>query len=127
MSKSEIMRLIAMIQTFYPGNHSLPTDTDGVNRLVNAWYIMLGDVKNDVAMHNLKNHVKTNKFPPAIADICKPLPKRESADETKLRLEHYERNKPVQTEELKRARDKALADLKKLQSKMIYRGDNDDV
>lgn len=125
MQKSEVLQTIAMIQTYYPSNHKLPTDEKSVSQLANAWLLMLDDVPYATVKRNLKEHVLTNKYPPTIADLCQISNKRtEDATTTQMRI--ATQSKPVQTKELVAAREQALRDLEALRKTMIFGGGSDE-
>lgn len=65
MKKIEVVEVIEAIITFYPGTFKI----DSVEETANAWYLFLKDCDKDIVMLTLKEHIKTNKFPPAISDL----------------------------------------------------------
>jgi hypothetical protein len=64
MNKQETAQLLAVIKTAYPAFEI----TEMVMRL---WHDFLTDVSFERAQKNLREHISTNHFPPAIADVVK--------------------------------------------------------
>lgn len=64
MNKQETAQLLAVIKTAFP-NFEI---TEPVVRL---WHDFLTDISFDRAQKNLREHISTSHFPPAIADVVK--------------------------------------------------------
>lgn len=62
MEKHDVRKLLEQIIGLYP-NIKLSKDTAGI------WAECLQDISYEQARKNLKEHVKSNRFPPTIADI----------------------------------------------------------
>lgn len=121
MTRAEVLQIMGLIKTYYPGNR-LPDSQEEINHMVNVWSTVLDDVSFTQAFENLKDHVKTSPYPPAIADLCKVrAPKPPSAAETKMQLEQnhdMKRLQMQQDEETEQAMHEALAAIRKLKGKM---------
>ncbi|MBD0381233.1 replicative helicase loader/inhibitor [Paenibacillus sedimenti] len=69
MKQTETAKFLAAIKTFFP-NFEITT------AVTHGWQSMLEDVSFERAQQNLAQHIKTNRFPPTIADIrCEAAPK----------------------------------------------------
>ncbi|MCM3272590.1 replicative helicase loader/inhibitor [Paenibacillus elgii] len=62
MKKTEMAQVLAVIKTAYPHFEI----TEPVARL---WYELLKDVDLQTSQANLHKHIRSNRFPPTIADI----------------------------------------------------------
>lgn len=51
--------------TFYPANFKI----ENLEKTADAWLLVLRDSERNVVMSNLSKHVKTNRFPPTLADL----------------------------------------------------------
>lgn len=73
MTLPEVSRLFKHIVQFYPM-------FDGDAEKIKAWHEILGQVPVEQAIANLKRHVLTEKYPPTIAELTRPLqaPKTEN-------------------------------------------------
>lgn len=121
MEKSEITKALAMIRTFYPSSHKQPDDERDLIALVNAWHMMLHDVSATTVFTNLNNHIKHNKFPPAIADLTTPITRMPGVDDN-LQLP----GPVVQTESVRKAREEALREIERLRAMFIFGGEADE-
>jgi hypothetical protein len=70
MNKTEVKNLVKQIILAYP-NFEIKPDAR-----FKLWCDMLADVPYDRAIDNLKDHIKTNRFAPTIADI-RGIPKNQ--------------------------------------------------
>lgn len=74
MTKSEVARLFERIVNFYPFfSGDLPK--------VNAWHEFLKEIPFENALTNLNQHIATEKFPPTIAELSRPLEKEKTYNE----------------------------------------------
>lgn len=62
MTKNEVMLLIAELVENYPG-------FDDSDEIIERHLRYLADFPFEVAMHNVQEHIKTNRYPPLIAEI----------------------------------------------------------
>lgn len=63
MTKTEVFTLLENLEIIYPGKFVVNEKT------VNAFYFHLQDQDSGEVMRNLKQHARTNKFPPTISDL----------------------------------------------------------
>lgn len=112
MNKSEVAKLFERIVQYYP------SFTGDINK-IHAWHEILISTSFDLAINNLKRHVTTEKFPPTIAELSKPLqPIKTDAErfhdhmnssgiKTLKEFEHMQKLKavPPTTEQRRRVRD----------------------
>lgn len=94
MTQAEVVKLFKAITLAYPA-FRLPDDKDKeqmAKEQVLQWYEHLKDVPFDVAMENFRRHVRTEKYPPTIADLRRPLSKQdpETVYHEQLRREREE-------------------------------------
>lgn len=79
MNKKQVLQLIKAIESFYDNPFTKKrgvTNQDDSNEKVlmdtlNNWHEMLKDENAEIVFDNLKQHIKTNKFPPTIAELLK--------------------------------------------------------
>ena len=66
MKKTEVLTTLNAIAMYYPNFKvgSLEETTD-------AWHLLLQDSEDAVVTKNLIEHIRTNRFPPTIADLLK--------------------------------------------------------
>ncbi|KGE17591.1 replicative helicase loader/inhibitor [Paenibacillus wynnii] len=62
MEKLEVILLVRTIKANYPGFDQSPENIDRLHKY-------LQDFPYQVAMHNVNNHILTERFPPNIAEI----------------------------------------------------------
>ena len=70
MTQAEIVKLFKAITLSYP---AFRLTDDLAKEQVLLWHEHLKDITFDHAMENLRRHVRTEKFPPTIADLRRPL------------------------------------------------------
>lgn len=105
MNEDNVIMLLRKICVYYPNFKMVDLE-----ETTDAWSLVLQDADVREVLKNLATHVKTNPFPPTIADLLK-IPKEESRgryipniQETRLMLEQMDRDREnVATEEEKRA------------------------
>lgn len=94
MDREETKKIVRKIKEVYNNKFTI----NNPKELVDTWHEFLVDYDYDEIMNNLKEHVKSNKFAPAISDLIKQKEQREaipSLEETKemlARLEGYREN-----------------------------------
>lgn len=93
MTQAEIVKLFKAITLSYP---AFRVPEDQAKEQVLQWYEHLKDVPFDVAMENFRRHVRTEKYPPTIADL--------------RRLDHKD-PETVYHEQLRREREEYFAKL----------------
>lgn len=64
MTKQEFMKIVNLIRAYYPREEFLPSEASAT-----AWYEALSDLNVKKTENGIKNYVKSNKWPPTIADI----------------------------------------------------------
>lgn len=64
MTAKEFANLTAAIKTYYPRDYVIPTD-----KAMELWFNSLKDLSYQNAHRGLEEYVKSNKYPPSIADI----------------------------------------------------------
>ncbi len=67
MTKSEVIKLFAMLAAAYPNMKEIETPT------VEIWFDCLKDVDLNIALAAIKKHILESPFPPVIADIRKQI------------------------------------------------------
>lgn len=87
MNKKQVLDLIIKIEEFYnnPFTRNLghdETKEQKIIKVVDSWSLMLEDQDYKHVMKKLKKHVRSNKFPPTIADLY------EEPQESKINQEH---------------------------------------
>jgi hypothetical protein len=65
MKKPELIKLLTMIENFYPGRFKCDDFT------AETWWEVLKDYDFDFCMKNLQKHVQVGEWPPAIANLLK--------------------------------------------------------
>lgn len=135
MERSDVLKVMAMIRTYYPSNNQLPKTEQDINAHANAWYMAFkrANLSSGDLFDNMMDHVTTSKFPPTIADLCKTREVekvRTTPNHEITRNKLLEQQKPEQTPELIKAREEALSKLNNLkqsvfkQTKEYTRGDD---
>jgi hypothetical protein len=106
-TKKEILALFQQIKR----NYSFEVDQDKID----FWYKALKDYDFATLEENLLEHVKTNRFPPVIADLAKQPKKDDSfrpyypgIEETKKILDGYQTDKPLTYEEIQKKKREIL-------------------
>lgn len=64
MEAKEFATIAMAIKAAYPNSNIMPDDKSR-----DVWYTMLADLDYGVCMVALKEHISTNKFPPAISEL----------------------------------------------------------
>lgn len=115
MNKLEITEMLDAIVTYYPG--SFTVKPEAYKATVEAWYLFLKDVNKEFVMKNLADHVRTERFPPSIADLLK-IPAEDkyengrraipNTEQTLLMLEEYKNRKVASPE----VRERELAKMR---------------
>lgn len=99
MNKAEIWDLFECIVIYYP---TFSADS----RKAEAWHEMMDKVPFDLTITNLKHHVATDKFPPTIAELIRPLDHPKSDAE---KYNEFMRNAGIHTlEEWEQMRKRAV-------------------
>ncbi|MCY9708639.1 replicative helicase loader/inhibitor [Paenibacillus alvei] len=62
MSPKETLQILSLLSTAYP----TVTLTD---EYIKLWEMMMRNVRFDVAINNLTNHIQNSKYPPTIAEV----------------------------------------------------------
>lgn len=78
MDKKQAENIIKHITYAYIG--FIPTDTERAKEKVRFWISALSNLDYDIATNNLNNYIKTNSFPPTIADLSGTTKKTSYAD-----------------------------------------------
>lgn len=79
MNKKEVLKLILAIERLYDKpftkKRSIFNQNDSIEKFimdtVNTWHDILQDEDPEMVFKNLACHVKTNKFPPSIAELLR--------------------------------------------------------
>lgn len=125
MNKLDVAQLLKTICMYYP-NFKI----EDVDKTTNAWLLVLQNDDASVVGKNLANHVRTEKFPPTIADLLKipVVDKYENgrraipnAEQTKLMLESYENKTPATREKINEVSEKVWEILENIR---IERGES---
>jgi hypothetical protein len=113
MNKKDVLTVLKTIGEFY--NQKPLTEHETLNK-INMWHDILKDYEFSIVSENLKNHIKTNRYPPVIADLITQVEDREryipTAEDTKRLLDEYEQKQkevaedPHTQEERAKAREK---------------------
>ncbi|MCM3598982.1 replicative helicase loader/inhibitor [Metabacillus idriensis] len=92
MNKKEVFHLIIMIEDAY--NHPFTRNVGFINanetkeekiiNVVNMWHGALKDQDHETVMKKFNHHIKTNRFPPVIADLYT------TEERSKVNHEHLE-------------------------------------
>lgn len=64
----EVLDVFDAIMHYYPNFQDKAED---INEVAQAWHIFLKDIEFETVMQNLAEHVKTNVYPPVIANLLK--------------------------------------------------------
>ncbi|MGO4181837.1 replicative helicase loader/inhibitor [Paenibacillus sp. TAF43_2] len=83
MKQTETAQLLAVIKTAY--QNFLVTD-----QAVRLWHEYMKEISFSSAQKNLQEHIRSNRFPPTIADIVRHDP-NQFTDHQRLELETEER------------------------------------
>ena len=75
MTRSQVMELLKQIALAYPVSFRLDAET--AKEQAELWHSFLKDAPVEVVYQNLKDHIRSERLPPTIADL---LPKRPLAD-----------------------------------------------
>ena len=72
MTRAEFSKLAAAIRTYYPHSNALPN-----KEAMELWYAELGGLDYSMAAEVLRKHVRTEKWPPTIAELITGAEKTE--------------------------------------------------
>lgn len=64
MNQQEFASIAAIIKTAYPNNNILPT-----REAITTWFELLKDLDFELCRISVIEYIKSNKYPPTIADI----------------------------------------------------------
>lgn len=108
MNKIDVVEILKTINMYYPS-----LKTGDLEKTADAWLKILKTEDKNLILKNLEEHVKTDHYPPTIADLLK-VPKERgryipNVEETKKMLKEMENRTPATKEE----KEKALAEIKK--------------
>lgn len=107
MKKIDVVSVIDIVEKYYPS-----FKYDSIDEITDDWHRFLKNADLEDVKVNLERHIKTNRFPPTMADLLvknngnRYIP---SSKETQLLLHQGE--KQIATKEFQ---DKALAEIKAL-------------
>lgn len=111
MDRKETIGILKVVTTYYP-NFKM----DDPKATVDAWHNILQDYDFDVITTNLVSYVKTNRFPPGVADVLHISETKDRAipnyEETKALMLEWDKakNNPAR-EEIAKA---AMAEIRKI-------------
>lgn len=72
MTRAEFSKLAAAIRTYYPHSNALPN-----KEAMELWYAEIGGLDYGLATEALRKHVRTEKWPPTIAELITGAEKTE--------------------------------------------------
>lgn len=72
MTRAEFSKLAAAIRTYYPHSNALPN-----KEAMELWYAEVGGLDYGLATEALRKHVRTEKWPPTIAELIAGVKKTE--------------------------------------------------
>ncbi len=117
----DVVEIIEAICMYYPNNFKIRD----LEQTAKAWHLPLQESDRSTVMSNLLAHIKTNHFPPTIADLLNAEQEKDKPDkyehqrraipnpeETLLMLENYE--KQSENRATPEERTKALAKIVEL-------------
>lgn len=79
MKQTETARFLAVVKTAYP-------HFEISNEVARLWHEFLEEIDYQTAQANLREHIKSSRFPPTIADIVRNDP-QQFVDHEQLKLE----------------------------------------
>lgn len=82
MVRDEVKQIFKMVASVYP--NFIPADKESAAEKLNTWTDLLADQSFVKVQTRVKNHLKTEKFPPTISEIIDHTPKEEENFLTKL-------------------------------------------
>jgi hypothetical protein len=82
MNKLQVIDLLEMLKRSYPGIDTSPES-------VQHYCKYLQDFPFDVAMRNVEEHIRTERFPPTIADIRGRLGDQMDAERSRRQAQEY--------------------------------------
>lgn len=86
MNKNQVIDVLETISNVYQNKFKM----ENPKKVIEAWFNVLKDYEFDFVMDNLSQYIKSNHFPPSIADLVKEPEKRDRAipsiDETREML-----------------------------------------
>jgi glutathione S-transferase len=78
MEQNDVLRIFRLIASVYPT--FIPTeDEDAADRKLNLWCEFLEDQDFNKVQGKVKRHIKTEKYPPTVAEIIDHAPKQETS------------------------------------------------
>jgi hypothetical protein len=93
MDKKQVVEIIKTIATLYGNKFKF----DDPAAIVETWLKILKDYDFDIVMANLEDYVKSNHYPPSVADLVKTSAPKDRAiptrDETLAMFEKWDQAK----------------------------------